>query len=85
MKPYDPRRVDKIGSFFVNTGLFALLWAIIALPASSVSLLRIDPNKTQVLSEQKYRYGRQPVIERENATVRMDGTEDTLETDINIQ
>ena len=36
------KQIDIVGSLVVNTLLLALLWAILALPASTYSFIRLD-------------------------------------------
>ena len=48
--------VDNFGKFIVNGMMLALLWAIIALPISSFSLIRLDSSDdSNVLSGQDER------------------------------
>ena len=48
--------IDKFGTFIVNGMMLTLLWAIIALPISSFSLVRLEPNEgSDVLSGQDER------------------------------
>lgn len=42
--------VDNVGKFIVDSMLVILLLALLALPASSVSLLKVQPGNQQVLS-----------------------------------
>ena len=49
------KKIDKVGKVIVNTLLLGLLWAIIALPISSFSLVNLDTSESDVLSEQDIR------------------------------
>ena len=51
------KHVDKIGKIGVDAMMLGLLWAIIALPISSFSLVRLDTSSSgdDVLSEQDVR------------------------------
>ncbi len=53
------KTIDKIGRIIVDSLLLLLFLGIIALPASSVSLLKVAAPTTQVLSTSSYR-GPQP-------------------------
>ncbi len=53
----DHRKIDKIGRLVVDSLLFLLLWTILALPASTFSLLKYAPNNENVLSQQDIRIG----------------------------
>ncbi len=52
---YDHKKVDKFGKIVVDAMMLGLLWAIIALPISSFSLVQLDTSGADVLSEQDYR------------------------------
>jgi len=49
---YDHKKVDKIGKIVVDSLLLVLLWALLALPASTFSLLKLDTSQDNVLSGQ---------------------------------
>ena len=49
------KKIDKVGKVIVNTIMLWLLWAIIALPISSFSLVSLDTSESDVLSEQDVR------------------------------
>jgi len=51
------KKIDKVGKVIVNAMMLGLLWAIIALPISSFSLVRLGKSGsgTDVLSEQDVR------------------------------
>jgi len=80
--------VDKFGKFVVDAMMLALLWAIIALPISSFSLVRLDKNNSDVLSAQHERLIEDIRRDYENGDKTKsyrsgpveDGTEATLET-----
>lgn len=42
MDSFNHKDIDNMGKIIVNAMLLALLWAILALPASSASLLRFE-------------------------------------------
>ena len=44
MDSFNHKDIDEIGKLVVNAMLLALLWAILALPASTASLLRYEDN-----------------------------------------
>lgn len=73
--------VDKIGKLVVDGMMLALLWAIIALPVSTFSLVRLDKSGgNEVLSAEDVRI----IEENENRSFRPgpveDGTEQVIET-----
>ena len=51
------KHIDKVGKIIVDTMMLGLLWAIIALPISSFSLVQLDESGSgaDVLSEQDVR------------------------------
>ena len=49
------KKIDKVGKVIVDTMMLGLLWAIIALPISSFSLVSLDTSESNVLSEQDIR------------------------------
>lgn len=52
----DHNDINKFGKLIVDAMMLALLWAIIALPISSFTLVRLEPNDdSNVLSEQDER------------------------------
>jgi hypothetical protein len=54
--PLNHKKINRIGRFVVDSMLVMLLWTILALPASSFSLLKIAPQtKSNVLSGQDKR------------------------------
>jgi hypothetical protein len=81
----DYKKIDKVGKIIVDTMLLGLLWAIIALPISSFSLVQLDTS-SDVLSEQDVRTIEiQNYIEEEETKVIRDvyyeaETEDALNT-----
>jgi len=52
---YDHKKVDKFGKVIVDSLLLVLLWAILALPVSTFSLLKLDMSGNDVLSNQDTR------------------------------
>jgi len=52
---YDHKKVDKFGKVIVDSLLLVLLWAILALPVSTFSLLKLDTSGNDVLSQQDTR------------------------------
>jgi len=52
---YDHKKVDGIGKFVVDALMLVLLWAILMVPVSTFSLLKMGVPKTNVLSEQDVR------------------------------
>ncbi len=52
---YNHKKVDKFGKVIVDSLLLVLLWAILALPASTFSLLKLDASGNDVLSNQDTR------------------------------
>ena len=49
------KKIDKIGKVIVNAMMLGLLWAVIALPISSFSLVQLDTSESNVLSGQDVR------------------------------
>ncbi len=52
---YNHRKIDRIGKVVVNALMLVLLWAILILPVSTFSLLKIGVPNTDVLSGQDIR------------------------------
>ena len=66
MKPHH-KHINKIGRIVVDSLLLVLLWTLLALPASTFSLLRVTPqDDNQVLSGQDAR--KTPRIDPEDKT-----------------
>ena len=60
------KHINKVGRLIVDSLLLLLLGAILALPASTFSLLKYMPNENNVLSERHVRP--EPVINPEDPT-----------------
>lgn len=53
---YDHKKVDKIGRIIVDSLLLILLWGILALPAASFSIFKVEENSQEnVLSGESVR------------------------------
>ena len=61
------KHVSLAGKIVVDLLLLALLWAVLALPASSFSLLKFEP-KNEVSSEQHTRYYIEPLESEKDNT-----------------
>ncbi len=63
---YDHKKVDKVGKVIVDSLLLVLLWAILALPVSTFSLIKLDTSGNDVLSGQNAR--EVPVVNKDDQT-----------------
>ncbi len=76
------KKIDKVGKVIVNTMMLGLLWAIIALPISSFSLVSLDTSESDVLSEQDVRTIEELNYIKEDETKSMREMERDLTDDI---
>ncbi|MFC1755769.1 hypothetical protein ACFLZK_00030 [Patescibacteria group bacterium] len=79
------KKIDKVGKVIVNTMMLGLLWAIIALPISSFSLVQLDTS-SDVLSEQDVRTIEiQNYIEEEETKVMKEMERDLTDDSTNVK
>jgi len=76
------KKIDKVGKVIVDTMMLGLLWAIIALPISSFSLVSLDTSESDVLSEQDVRTIEELNYIKEDETKSMREMERDLTDDI---